>query len=279
MSERAPRLGLALGGGAARGLAHIGVLRVFEEAGIRPDVIVGTSAGAIAGVFHAAGVSWQRMASWASSLRWRMIARPVVSRLGLTSNERLGWLLERALPVRRFDELSIPFACMATDLESSEPVLLCEGELASAVRASCAIPAVVVPVERDGRLLVDGGVADNVPTTVTRLFGADIVIAVDVNRSYRRPAPPTDMFAIAMQAFFTIARKAERLATDHADVLIAPDVGGIGLEELHRAPELIAAGERAARAALPKIRAALDAKGVRHGAGGRAADSAMPEVA
>jgi NTE family protein len=253
-----PRLGLALGGGAARGIAHVGVFKVLEEAQIRPDVIVGTSAGALAGVFLAAGVSPARMAAWVENLRWSLIARPVVSRLGLTSNDRLGKLLERALPVRTFEELVIPFACIATDLETCEPVLICEGDLVSAIRASCAIPGLVVPVERDGRLLMDGGVVENVPTAVTRLFGVDVVVAVDVNRSYRRPAPPSNMLAIAMQAFFTIGRKAEQAAADHADVLIAPDVGDVGVDELSRAAELIDAGERAAREALPTLQALLE---------------------
>lgn len=258
MSAGRPRLGLALGGGAARGIAHVGVLKVLEEEGIRPDLIVGTSAGALTGVFLAAGVSPARMRAWAEALRWPLLVRPLVSRAGLMSNDRLGRMLERALPARTFDELHLPFACMATDLETAEPVLLCEGDLLSALRASCAIPGLVVPVERDGRLLIDGGVADNVPTAVTRLFGADIVVAVDVNRSYRPQRRPSNMLSILMHCYFALGRAAERVSTQRADLLIAPDVADVGLDQLHRAREIIAAGEQAARAALPELRRLLE---------------------
>jgi len=254
------RWALVLGGGAARGIAHVGVMRVLEREGLSPDQIVGTSAGALAGVFMAAGVSADRAAAWGESLRWPLLARPIVSRLGLMSNERMGELLRRALPVTTFDELAIPFACMATDLATAEPVILCEGELISAVRASCAIPGLFVPVERDGMLLVDGGVTANVPTAVARLFGVDIVVAVDVNLSYRRPQPPRNMIEIVTHSFYTAGRAAAQLAANNADVLIAPDIGDIGFDQLGRAKELVAAGEAAARQALPRLRALLEAE-------------------
>lgn len=252
------RWALALGGGAARGIAHVGVMRVLEREGLVPDLVVGTSAGALAGVFLAAGVSADRTAAWGESLRWSLLARPIVSRLGLMSNERMGTLLRRVLPVRTFDELSIPFACMATDLATAEPVLLCEGDLVSAIRASCAIPGLIVPVERDGLLLVDGGVTANVPTAVSRKLGAEIVVAVDVNLSYRRPSTPRNMVEIFVHSFFTVGRASERLTSADADLLIAPDIGTIGFEQLDRGPELIAAGEAAMVKALPDLLALLE---------------------
>ncbi|HEX7089766.1 MAG TPA: patatin-like phospholipase family protein [Longimicrobiales bacterium] len=253
-----PRLGLALGGGAAHGVAHVGVLEVFEQAGIRPDLIVGTSAGALVGVLAAGGLSAARVAEWAHRMRWSTLARPVMCRSGLMSNDRLGRFVREALPHRTFEELPVPFACVATDIETFEPVLLRQGDLASAVRASCAMPGIITPVERDGRLLIDGGVVDNVPAAVLRALGADVVIAVDVNRSYRRTAPPSNMFSIIAQSYFALGRAADRHVAQGADVLIAPDVGNIGVDELHRAAELIHAGEVAARAALPRIHALLD---------------------
>jgi NTE family protein len=254
---RPQRWALALSGGAARGVAHAGVLKVLEEEGLRPDLIVGTSAGALAGVFLAAGVSAARTVMWAESLRWSSLARPALNRLGLLSNERLGDLLDRALPARSFDELLIPFACMATDLQSGEPVILGEGDLNSAVRASCAIPGLFLPVERDGRLLIDGGVMSNVPTAATRLLGAELVVAVDVNGPYHRAEPPGNMLAIMVQTFFTLSRASELVDGKAADLLIAPDVAAIGYDQLHRAAELIAAGEAATRAALPALRRLL----------------------
>lgn len=255
-----PRLGLALGGGAARGIAHVGVLKALEESGIRPDLIVGTSAGALVGALAAAGVSAARIVGWARTMRWSVLARPVMCRSGLMSNDRLGRFVEQALPCGTFEELPIPFACMATDLETFEPVLLWTGDLASAVRASCALPGIIVPVRRDGRLLIDGGVAENVPAAVARRLGADVVVAVDVNRSYRRPVPASNMFSIVAQTYFTLGRAAERLATQRADVLVAPDVGDVGVDELHRGEELIRAGEAATRVVIPRIRALLNGR-------------------
>ena len=256
MSRRV-RWALALGGGAARGIAHVGVLRVLEREGLKPDLVVGTSVGAMVGAFYASGVSADRLAALGETIRWSHMARPVVSRQGLLSNDRLAELMERILPVRTFDELSIPFACMATDLGTSEPVLLREGELSSAVRASCAIPGMVVPVERNGRILIDGGVAANLPTQIARTLGAEVVIAVDVNHSFKRPEPPRHMLSIVMHSFFTIGRVADRIATDHADLLITPDVGDVGFDQLHRHAELLWAGERAGLQALPKLRSLI----------------------
>lgn len=255
---RPKRWVLALSGGAARGIAHAGILKVLDEEGLRPDLIVGTSAGSIAGVFLAAGVSAERMITWAEKLRWSSIARPVISKLGLLCNDRLGELLERTLPVRTFDELSIPFACMATDLGTSEPVIIQSGDLNTAIRASCAIPGLFTPVELDGRLLIDGGVTANVPVAAARQLGGDLVVGVNVNGPYQRTEPPKHMLSIIVQSFFMLSRASEQAAAADADILVAPDVGTIGYEQLHRAPELIAAGEVAMRAALPELRRLLD---------------------
>lgn len=252
-----PRWALALGGGAARGIAHVGVLKVLEEEGLRPDLIVGTSAGAMVGAFLASGVSADRLAALGEAIGWSDLARPIVNRLGLMTNDRLGSLMERALPVQTFGELPVPFACMATDLQTSDPVLLCEGELASAVRASCAIPGLIVPVERDGRQLMDGGVAANLPTQIARLLGAQLVVAVNVNHSFKPPRPPRHMLSILMHSYFAVGRVADQLANDDADVLIAPDVGDVGFDQLHRHEELLWAGERAARKELPQLRQLL----------------------
>lgn len=252
-----PRWALVLSGGAARGIAHAGVLKVLEEEGLRPDLIVGTSAGAMAGAFLAAGISAARTAMWAAELRWSGLGRPAINRLGLLSNDRLGELLERALPVRNFHELEIPLACMATDLQTNEPVILHEGDLISAICASSAIPGLFIPVERGGRLLLDGGVRANIPVDAARLLGADLVVAVDVNQIYHNEERPTHMLAIMVRTFFTLSRAAELVDGATADLLISPDVGGIGFDQLQRAPELIAAGEAATRQAVPALRRLL----------------------
>lgn len=260
MDRNPRRWVLALSGGAARGIAHAGVLKVLEEEGLRPDLIVGTSAGSLAGVFLAAGVSAARTAMWAEALRWSSLARPVISRMGLLTNDRLGDLLERALPVRTFEELEIPFACVATDLETSEPLVLQSGELLPALQASCAIPGLFTPVELDGRLLADGGMTANVPTAAARELGGDLVVAVNVNSPHQRSGPPRHMLSIMVQMFFMLSHLADQSACEAADLLISPDLGEIGYDQLHRSAELIAAGEAAARAALPALRRLLQSE-------------------
>jgi NTE family protein len=243
-------------------VAHAGVLKALEAEGLHPDLIVGTSAGALAGAFLAAGISAARTAMWAEALHWSGMVRPTLSRKGIFSNDRLARLLEQALPVRTFAELTTPFVCMATDLETSEAVLIREGELVSALCASCAIPGLIIPVEREGRHLIDGGVTANVPTAVARQLGAEIVVAVDVNQSFRRHEPPSNMWSIMVHSFFTIGRAAERPHTELADLVIAPDVGEIGYDQLHRGSELVAVGQAAAERAIPALKRLLSGGGI-----------------
>src|SRR5213594_4605680 len=177
-----PRIGLALSGGAARGIAHVGVLRALEEHEIPVDAIAGASAGALVGGAYAAGLTIDELEKLAREFRWRRMARFSFSRLGLQSNARMEKFLRARLPVTRFEDLKIPFAAMVTDLGAGRAIALRDtGDLAFAIRASCCLPALHVPVrDADGRLLVDGGLVANIPISYTRELGADIVIAVDV---------------------------------------------------------------------------------------------------
>src|SRR5215813_5996245 len=177
------KIGLALSGGAARGMAHVGVLRALLEQGIRIDCIAGTSAGAIVGGAFAAGMPIEEIAEFGRKLRWRDIGRMTMSRLGVQSNERLEQYLRARFPVTKFEDMAIPFAAVATDLKTGEAVVLKgKGDVPFAIRASCTIPGWYVPVlDHEGRQLVDGGLVAVVPSSVTRSLGADIVIAVDVN--------------------------------------------------------------------------------------------------
>src|ERR1041384_6135300 len=179
-----PTLGLALSGGAARGMAHVGVLRALLENNIRIDCIAGTSAGSMVGGAFAAGMSIDQIAEFGRTLRWRDIGRVTMSRLGVQSNERLEQYLRARMPVARFEHLKIPFAVVATELKTGAAVVMRdEGDVPFAIRASCAIPGWYVPVvDQNGRQLVDGGLVAVVPSTMARALGADIVIAVDVNR-------------------------------------------------------------------------------------------------
>src|SRR5580765_6228458 len=173
-------LGLALGGGFSRGFAHLGVLRVLEQNHIPVSYIAGTSVGSILGAAYASGAPLARIIATCRTLRFRDIARWRVSRLGLASNQRLGELVERVFESRQFEDLRIPMAVVATDLNSGEPVVLSHGNLVDAIRASCAFPGLFEPVEIGTRCLADGGLVAPVPTRAARDLGAEFVLAVSV---------------------------------------------------------------------------------------------------
>ncbi|BCJ49328.1 hypothetical protein Asp14428_08030 [Actinoplanes sp. NBRC 14428] len=185
------RIGLALGGGAVRGAAHVGVLDVLDAAGLAPAVIAGTSAGALIGALYAAGTGPSEISKVAQALRWSRLIRPARTRRALFATARLGAFLDDLLGGRDFDALDLPFAAVACELTTGDRVVLRDGPVASAVLASAAIPGVFPPVERDGRLLVDGSLVDIVPAGLAREMGADVVVAVDVSGPLpRRPRRP-----------------------------------------------------------------------------------------
>lgn len=257
---RRPRIGLALSGGAARGMAHVGVLRVFEENGIPVDMIAGTSAGAIVGGAYAAGLPVDEIERFGLAMRWRDVGRMTLSRLGLQSNQRLEEFMRARIPRTRFEELKIPFAAVAADLHSGDIVVLTgTGDVPFAIRASCAIPGWYVPVtDESGRQLVDGGLVANLPANQVRALGADIVIAVDVNfEGAKFMGPPRSALGVVMQSMMVIQRTVVRHQSIDADVMVRPLVGHLRWDEVKRAAEFIALGEEAARLALPEIERAI----------------------
>ncbi len=256
-----PRLGLALSGGAARGVAHVGALKALVEAGISIDCIAGTSAGALVAGAFAAGMPVAELEELGRALRWRDLGRVTISRLGVQSNARMEEYVRARFPVTRFEELRIPFAAVATDLHTGGAVVMRdEGDVAFAVRASCALPGWYVPVtDASGRQLVDGGLVANIPTAVARSLGADVVVAVDVNyEGARFLGPPQSAIGVLLQSFIVVQRTAAAHQRQLADVCISPRVGHIRWDEMTRADELIAAGEEATRAALPNIKELLE---------------------
>jgi NTE family protein len=256
-----PRLGLALSGGAARGVAHVGALKVLEESGIRVDCIAGTSAGALVAGAYAAGMPVAELEELGRSLRWRDFGRVTLSRLGVQSNARMEEYVRARFPVTRFEELRIPFAAVATDLRTGGAVVMRdEGDVAFAVRASCALPGWYVPVtDAEGRQLVDGGLVANIPTAAVRALGADVVVAVDVNHEGARfLGPPQSAIGVLLQSFIVVQRTAAAHQRQLADVVISPRVGHIRWDEMTKADELLAAGEEATRAALANIRELLE---------------------
>lgn len=257
-----PRIGLALSGGAARGIAHVGVLQTLVENQIPIDFIAGTSAGALVGGAMASGMPPSEIEAIGRSLRWRDVGRLTMSRSGVQSNERLEHYLRARLPVTRFEELPIPFAAVATELSTGKPVILRDtGDVPFAIRASCAIPGWYVPVvDEHGRQLVDGGLVANVPVNVARSLGADLVIAVDVNADGAKfLGPSLSIIGVVIQSMLVVQRIAALAQLESADLVIRPRVGHIRWDEMGRAEELLAAGHAAALESLPDIQTRIEA--------------------
>lgn len=251
-----PRVGLALSGGVARGNAHIGVLRVLEEQGIPIDYIAGTSAGALVAGGYAAGMSIPELIEIGRNLRWRDVGRVTISRLGIQSNARMEEFVRSRLPSQRFEETRIPLAIVAADLHSGSAVIMTEGDIAFAIRASCALPGWYVPVtDSHGRQLVDGGLVANIPTSAVRSLGADIVIAVDVNSEGAKfLGPPHSIIGVLLQSIMVVQRTAAIHQLHDADVVIRPRTGNIRWDDMGRTDELIALGEQAARSTIERIK-------------------------
>ena len=259
--DERPRLALALSGGAARGVAHVGVLKVFQEQSIPIDFIAGTSAGALVGGAYAAGMTVEQLAELGRTLRWRDFGRMTLSRLGVQSNARMEEYIRERFPVTRFEDLPIPLAVIATDLRTGAGVVMRdEGDLGFAIRASCAVPGWYVPVvDAEGRQLVDGGLVANIPTAAARALGADIVVAVDVNAEGAKfLGPAQSAIGILIQSLIVVQRTASVHQREVADVVISPAVGHIRWDEMTRSDELLAAGETAARAVLHTIHELLE---------------------
>lgn len=260
-----PRIGLALSGGAARGIAHVGVLRALEENYIQVDAIAGASAGALIGGCYAAGLSIDELTSLASAFRWRHTARFSFSRLGLQTNAKMEKFLRRHLPVTRFEDLKIRFAALTMDLQKGTAVVFRdEGDLPFAIRASTCIPAVYTPVrDSQGRWLVDGGLVASLPISYARDLGADIVIASDVNFDGARffEDPKTAMGVMA-HTFVAVERIVANQDRADADVLITPKVGHIRWDQTRRAKELLQAGYDAAMASMERIKSLVEPQSI-----------------
>ncbi len=247
------RIGLALGGGVVRGLAHIGVLEVVLELGITVECVAGTSSGAVIGGLYAAGVPLEEMVDIALRASWRDLAEISVRRDGLIGTRRLAAHLDSVIGGKTFDDLRIPFTAVATDIRTGEEVLLRHGRVSEAIRASCSIPGIFVPVNVGGRTLVDGGLCNNVPASVARAMGAAYVVAVDLNsRSLGGPAPK-NVFQIILNAHDIMQRANAEAEVRRADLVIQPDLSGLSLVDFHAAREFISRGREAARAAFAGV--------------------------
>lgn len=271
-------LGLALGGGGELGLAHLGVLCVLEEHGIRASFISGCSAGALVAAFYAAGAPVKFMREIGLRLNWRSFQKFTLPLMALSTNEPLGRFLERFLPVRDFASLRMPLRLVATDLLTAEmvvfqggppfqprgtvedpEVVFATGDLILAIRASCARPVINRPVKIGNRLLVDGALTNNVPASLTRDMGADVVVAVDLHQRRWKEKAPTNIIAYAVQAQAIHLHWSIKHRKIAADVVIRPDFTGLRTLDFTAAKDLVRCGEEAAQLAIPAIREALAA--------------------
>ena len=257
--RRHHRIGLALSGGAARGIAHIGVLSVLFEAGIVPDLVAGTSAGAAAGALFCRGWSPEQMLRLVRGLNLLQLGRPSLRRPGLLDGSRFEDLFRDVVGNLSFADLPIPLAVVACDLLSGEEVVIREGALAPAVRASCSIPGIFTPVELDGELLVDGDMVNHVPISVLTGMGADYTIAVDVNPRGIPSKPPDSLFEVLAATYQIVIRKSCVDPDEQADCLICPETAEFERFRFgSQADDLYQAGRQAAEVALPRLQQDLE---------------------
>jgi NTE family protein len=252
-----PRIGLALGGGFARGIAHVGVLRVLEQNHIAVHCIAGVSAGSICAAAFASGANAAEIGKAAAAMRFADVARWSICRMGFVVSERMVRFLGKLLKCNRFEEMRIPLGVVATDLVTGEPVLFRDtGDVFAPIRASCSYPGLFAPVRYDDRLLVDGAMSMEVPAEVARSLGATRVISVHLPMQ-NRAAKPSNMFQVVNRCFQIMQTRTEGGWREHSDLVITPDVRGIEWDAFKSAAQLVEAGEQAALAALPAIKAWL----------------------
>lgn len=276
-----PKVGIVLGGGGARGLAHIGVLRVLEEEGFPIDVIAGTSVGALVGALYASGVSIDEIEQLTKNIGWSALADiPNISFMDKVNKLLVEWnipvslaplivyeklfstfttdkmevYLRNHIGDKDFHQMKIPFACAATDIKTGEKIIFYEGgDVALAVRASATIPGVFEPVEYRHRMLVDGGIVDNIPTDLAKLLGADIIIAVDISSDYTNFAK-SNLLLTLNQAIYIQGALLAKDELKLADIVINPQVSDVAAYDLWRSQECQEAGIIAARKMIPELK-------------------------
>ncbi len=249
----APRIGLALGGGFARGIAHAGVLKVFQRYGIPLHCVTGVSAGSIVAAAYASGTDAEEIARVGCAMRFRDVARWRICRMGFMGSDRMKQFLSGVLKVHRFEDMRMPLGVLATDLCTGEPVTFRDaGDVLLPIRASCSYPGLFQPVDAGGRLLVDGAMSVEIPAVLARELGATHVISVAV------PAPPlcrppADVFQVVRRCFQIMQRHTEAAWRSASDLVLTPDLKSIEWNKFDAGQELVSAGEAVAMAALPTI--------------------------
>ena len=254
LPSRIPAIGIALGGGFARGIAHVGVLKVLEQEGIPVRVVAGTSVGALIGAAYCSGVTVDELHEMAHNVRFTTFARWTLSRCGFASNDRMISFLTRFLKVKTFEELRIPLGVTATDFNTGEGVVFHSGSIIDPVRASCAYPGMFLPVQMRGRYLVDGMLSHPVPTRPLREMGAERVLAVHLKGTWANGGAPRHLFDVIGQSFAIAQDAMSTVWRQAADLVIEPDVAGFAYDDFKRADDLVRVGEAAMKNALPEVR-------------------------
>ncbi len=245
------KIGLALGGGAVLGAAHIGVIRALEEMDVEISYVTGTSIGAFVGALYAFGNTSKDIEKIALKLSWMDISGIALFESGLLSNAKLGELLGESLGEKKIEDADIPLAVIATDITNGDKIVLDKGPVAQAIMASTCIPGVFGPVKFDGKLLVDGGIVENIPIDTVKNMGADYVIGVDLNaiKTYHKPDSILD---VIINSFHFTLKAAAKYQTEDADVLITPDLSKFNMVSTDQIKDLIEQGYKGAKKQLDK---------------------------
>jgi NTE family protein len=258
--EKRPKIAVVLGGGGARGFAHIGVLKIMSSQNLPIDLIVGTSIGSLVGAFYCAGISMDRLEILAQNINWSSISNiGATSMLSLLlnnkmlSNAKIEEFLDDNIGDITFDRLQTPLVCVATDLNTGEKILLMEGQVSFAARASATIPGFFAPVGYRQRYLVDGGISENIPVRTAKLFEPDIIIAVVVSADITKNIP-NSVLEVFLQSIYIQGGFLDSVNKDLADALIMPDVGDILVSDFSRAKQAIDKGILSSRQAMKNIK-------------------------
>ncbi|GJM43865.1 MAG: hypothetical protein DHS20C21_07070 [Gemmatimonadota bacterium] len=259
--ENRLRVGVALSGGVAKVVAHVGILRAFEEAGIEIDAVTATSGGSIIGAFYCAGTPIDEMEALAEELSWKKLTRVTIPRLGLLSNEKLERFVNDRLPAKRFEDLKKPLAVVTADLTTGRKAVFTSGPLGPPIRASCSIPQLFPPVSIDGNLIVDGGLVEYLPIQTLEQFHCDVRIGVNLGgvRNWHMK-DPKNFFEVALRVIGFVSQRNARVSEGLADHVVRPNLAEFGPYDLDRAADLIRVGYEAGKRSVPAIHQILETK-------------------
>ncbi len=255
--EKERKATLVLGGGSARGIAHIGVLKVLEREKIPIERVIGTSMGALVGAAYALGIPSERMEQHAYNFKLKDLLDPTIPRIGLLAGERLEKMIRDITENKSFEDCKIPLTIVTTDIEKNEEVVYHSGDLQKVIRASCSWPGVFNPVRIDGRLLVDGGIKDSVPTRIAKSFKPDYIIAVDVGFCVK-DGKIENIFQMLLQSFQIMGHELNAYQADKGDIVINVDLGDLNQSAFDRAREAVVKGSLAAERMVEEIKKDLN---------------------